>query len=691
MAGCTYCGGELDTHSTTEVICTSCGRVNDGTQMVNELSFGESSSGAAMVHGSFLNADQGSTTRGLYGHTNNSRALTIEKARNQMQGVAHNLRIPESTVSQAVAHYKRALQKGFVKGRKSRFVTCACLYLACRMHKTSHMLLNFSSLLHVNIYVLGSTYLQLVRALDVHKIPPIDPTLFIQRYVSKIEFPTEADGRKVMKDAIRLVQRMNKDWITEGRRPAGVAAASVLLACRMNNFRRSKLQIMQLGMISEGTINDRLREFKNTDSATLTIRDFQATNVDSAADPPSFTRNKERQRQNELQSSLPRPDPLEDPSVRDIYNYVMEATEVEAQEAEEEAVFGTFEENDEELEIQDIVDSTGNGDVAKKEESSPEEAPEALDKNSSLTKDKEQELNSQLSKSDSEHGSESENGNEDDSENENENEDDSENEKDSEIKDANDIKEGLAAKLNTEKDNKQEIKDDQLIESSMEKDEMSVIKEKQSSEEVATNTEKETLSNLKKTPSDSENITKDDSTTAQNISDSLVAKSKDEINKSVQKVLSETLEQRQARIQAILKRHNHPIVTLKSSAHKWDPTASGISDDPENLSDVDDEEINSAILTPAQVKSKEQVWLSLYKDYEIEQAHKRNKRDADIRAGTYKEPRKKRKTGPRNSVKDDEELTNVIPGRSANAAAAGMVKKKLFSKKINYTAISNLF
>lgn len=655
MAGsCAYCGGALDTHSTTEVICTICGKVNEGTQMVNELSFGESSSGAAMVHGSFLNSDQTSTSRGLYGHSGSSRSLTIDKARNQMMGVAHNLKIPESTVLQAVAHYKRALHKGFVKGRKSRFVTSACLYLACRLHKTSHMLLNFSSLLYVNIYVLGSTYLQLVQCLKIESIPPIDATLFVQRFVSKIDFPTESAGRKVMKDAIRLVQRMNKDWITEGRRPAGVAAASVLLACRMNNFRRSKLQIMQLAMISEGTIDNRLKEFCATDAATLTIRDFRATNVDSAADPPSFTRNKERQRQEEA-ASLRRAaaDPLEDPEIRDLYNYVMKATEKEAEEeqqqeleerAEHEAqdraekeVFKAFEDNSDEKEtVTDVTPDKGIADEndAIEEDNADKEGTAVTAKDTADEETSQTPLNDQI--------------------NVNQNSNDS------------------SKEINTSEPEQESIEKDTAA--------------------------KPTVTDTTDASSTTEASTKKISSPSGDAA--AAAMPPPSSRSSVIAVLNDTFEERQARIQAILQRHNHPIVKVSNSKQRWDPSESGISDDPVDLTDVDDEEIESVVLPFNQAREKEQIWLTLYKDYELEQAHKRNKREADIQAGTYKEPRKKRKPAPGRSanagtrgaaghggVEKFEDLGN----QSGNTAAAGMVKKKMFSRKINYNAISNLF
>lgn len=616
MAGCTYCGGPLDTMSSTEITCTVCGRVNDGTQMVNELSFGESASGAATVHGSFLNADQGSSSRGLYGHSGNSRAMTIDKARNQMMGVAHNLKIPESTVMQAVAHFKQALHTGFVKGRKSRFVTSACLYLACRQHKTAHMLMNFASLLYVNVFVLGSTYLQLVRNLGIRNIPPIDPTLFIQRFVSKLDFPSENDGRKVMRDAIRLVQRMSKDWIAEGRRPAGVAAASVLLACRMNNFRKSKLQIMQLAMISESTINDRIKEFKITDAATLTIRDFRATNVDSSADPPAFTRNRELERLEEIQRPLrEKLNPLDNPEIRGIYEFVMDSVEKDGlQDPEEEFINN----------LENLESAAPRIDKAETEEADEPEKAEA---------EKEGEEPEKIAEETAEK---------------------EEPEKDT----------GETAKKGTEEP---------------EKDAEETAEKATEPTQEKPNLDKD-LENSPP-PADSTNTT--------------TAMPPPSATRRVAR-LRNPIEDRQARIQSILQRHNHPIVRVSTAKRVWDPTAAGISDDPDNLSDVDDDEIDGVVLPSHIAEQKEVLWLSLNKDYVLDEARKRNKMEADIQAGTYKEPRKRKKpastgAGHGRQYGGAAGAGGAGPAQTAAEAATNMAKKKKFSRKINYNAFNNLF
>ena len=56
-----------------------------------------------------------------------------------------------------------------------------------------------------------------------------------------LEFGDET--HQVAMDAVRLVQRFDRDWMTKGRRPAGICGACLLLAARMNNFRRSVAEI----------------------------------------------------------------------------------------------------------------------------------------------------------------------------------------------------------------------------------------------------------------------------------------------------------------------------------------------------------------------------------------------------------------------------------------------------------------
>jgi transcription factor IIIB subunit 2 len=62
----------------------------------------------------------------------------------------------------------------------------------------------------------------------------------------------------------------------------------------MNNFRRSIEEVVQVVKIADVTIRKRLEEFKSTPSGSLTVQDFRSLWLEEFADPPSFTKGKEK-------------------------------------------------------------------------------------------------------------------------------------------------------------------------------------------------------------------------------------------------------------------------------------------------------------------------------------------------------------------------------------------------------------
>lgn len=214
--------------------------------------------------------------------------------------------------------FQVCVTSNFIKGRSSLRVAAACLYISCRLAQSSHMLIDFSDKLRVrvlsllypgypvakvsspqiSVFELGATYTKLVRvAAQTEKLPLIDPAHYIGRFAALLEFGDETE--KVATDAARLVKRFDQDWLRIGRRPSGICGACLLLAARMNNFRRSVEEIVQVVKIADCTIKKRLEEFKNTPSGNLTVEQFREIWLSQSNDPPAFTRGKEKRLRDE--------------------------------------------------------------------------------------------------------------------------------------------------------------------------------------------------------------------------------------------------------------------------------------------------------------------------------------------------------------------------------------------------------
>ncbi|KAN0083127.1 hypothetical protein V8E54_002215 [Elaphomyces granulatus] len=280
-------------------VCSGCGTVISETNIVSEVTFGESASGAAIVQGTFVGADQShsrSSGPGLQRGDMGSREITEQNGNRYIQQLSRTLNIPESATKAAGQVFKLAVGLNFIQGRRTRTVAAVCLYVACRRQdRNTVMLIDFADVLMINVFKLGRAYKVLLDELrlggDVFLMNPIDPESLIYRFAKQLEFGSAT--MQVANEAVRIVQRMNRDWMTTGRRPAGICGAALILAARMNNFRRAVREVVYVVKVTEITINQRLDEFGSTESGDLTVDQFRSVQLENAHDPPSFTQARE--------------------------------------------------------------------------------------------------------------------------------------------------------------------------------------------------------------------------------------------------------------------------------------------------------------------------------------------------------------------------------------------------------------
>ncbi|TVY31408.1 Transcription factor IIIB 60 kDa subunit [Lachnellula subtilissima] len=292
------CGDQTCTNSViVDGVCIGCGKVVEDNNIVAEVQFGESGNGAAVVQGSYIGADQGGARssgpgfpRAGGGSGEEGRESTVREGKRIMQSMAMQFEIKSATVDIGCQIFKLAAMNNFVQGRRMDVVCGVCLYSACRQEKRCNvMLIDFADRLQVNVFKLGRTFKALHAAVSIAKngINPVLPEDLIWRFASKLEFGR--DCNKVAEDAIRMAQRMSLDWMVMGRRPSGVCGACLILAARMNNYRRSITEVVYIVKVTTHTIQKRLDEFKMTPSSALTVDEFLNNEfLESSHDPPSF-------------------------------------------------------------------------------------------------------------------------------------------------------------------------------------------------------------------------------------------------------------------------------------------------------------------------------------------------------------------------------------------------------------------
>ena len=121
-------------------------------------------------------------------------------------------------------------------------------------------------------------------------IGEINPEHLIYRFAGQLDFGD--DYIRVANEAAKILQRMRRDWMAHGRRPSGVCGAALILAARMNNYRRTVREVVYIAKVTDLTINKRLEEFKYTQSSALTVAEFRNHGLQSGqeCDPPAYYR-----------------------------------------------------------------------------------------------------------------------------------------------------------------------------------------------------------------------------------------------------------------------------------------------------------------------------------------------------------------------------------------------------------------
>ncbi|NXP15075.1 TF3B factor, partial [Thinocorus orbignyianus] len=219
----------------------------------------------------------------------------------QIHHLGNQLQLNQHCLDTAFNFFKMAVSKHLTRGRKMTHVIAACLYLVCRTEGTPHMLLDLSDLLQVNVYVLGKTFLLLARELCINA-PAIDPCLYIPRFAHMLEFGDK--NHEVSMTALRLLQRMKRDWMHTGRRPSGLCGAALLVAARMHDFRRTVKEVIRVVKVCESTLRKRLTEFEDTPTSQLTIDEFMKIDLEEECDPPSFTAGQKKLKIQQLEKAL---------------------------------------------------------------------------------------------------------------------------------------------------------------------------------------------------------------------------------------------------------------------------------------------------------------------------------------------------------------------------------------------------
>jgi transcription initiation factor TFIIB len=195
----------------------------------------------------------------------NATERNLAFALTELDRVASRLVLPRNVRETAAVVYRRAVEKGLIRGRSIEGVAAASLYAACRQCKVPRTLDEIADAAKLNRKEIGRTYRFVSRELGI-SLKPTTPIDYVPRFGSELDLSGEVQSK-----AIEILKKAMDQELTSGRGPTGVSAAAIYIASVLLGERRTQREVADVAGVTEVTIRNRYKELAERLDIEITI------------------------------------------------------------------------------------------------------------------------------------------------------------------------------------------------------------------------------------------------------------------------------------------------------------------------------------------------------------------------------------------------------------------------------------
>ena len=180
----------------------------------------------------------------------------LAQAMAELDRLSDKLHIPPSIKEKSAIIYRKALDRGLVRGRSISAITAASLYAACRITQTPRTLREISRQSPIDKKDIARCYRLMLRELDI-QMPKPDAQLRVPKIAAKVGV-----GERTQQQAVEILREAARLKTTAGKDPMGLAAAALYIACVMCDEKRTQKMIADAAGVTEVTIRNRYKGLK---------------------------------------------------------------------------------------------------------------------------------------------------------------------------------------------------------------------------------------------------------------------------------------------------------------------------------------------------------------------------------------------------------------------------------------------
>jgi transcription initiation factor TFIIB len=180
----------------------------------------------------------------------------FRQAFSELDRLKTKLALSDTVIEKTAYIYRKALDKGLVRGRSIPGLIAASLYAACRNTETPRTLSDVANSINIKRKDIARCYRLLLRELDL-KMPVVNPVKCISRISSNAGL-----SEKTKRKAIEILDQAAKIELSAGKDPMGLAAAALYLSCVKNGEDKTQKDIAVAAGVTEVTIRNRYKGLK---------------------------------------------------------------------------------------------------------------------------------------------------------------------------------------------------------------------------------------------------------------------------------------------------------------------------------------------------------------------------------------------------------------------------------------------
>ena len=184
---------------------------------------------------------------------NASTERNLMQALNELSRLKDKLSLSDAVIEKASYLYRKALEKGLVKGRSISALIAASLYAACRDTETPRTLKDVADAGNVKKKDISRCYRILHKELEL-KMPVVDSIQCIARIASKIGITEKT--KRYAANVLKIAQEHEE---SAGKDPMGLAAAALYMSCVKNCEDMTQRDIAEAANVTEVTIRNRYK------------------------------------------------------------------------------------------------------------------------------------------------------------------------------------------------------------------------------------------------------------------------------------------------------------------------------------------------------------------------------------------------------------------------------------------------